>query len=137
MLRKAACAIRPYELKTGETDRVTGEALELIAQAMERGGDLEESVSRAVELFAAIKQRGGGERPRVALFGDIYTRYNDVINQDLIKLIEANGGEVVITPQSEFYKIVADAYIRKWIYEGSYPKAAAVKLLMKIIPAVE
>ncbi|NLY38432.1 MAG: CoA activase, partial [Firmicutes bacterium] len=137
MLRKAACAIRPYELRPGETDRVTAEALELIAQAMEKGSGLEESVSRAVDLFAAIKRTGGGERPRVALFGDIYTRYNDVINQDLIKLIEANGGEVVITPQSEFYKIVADAYIHKWIYEGSYPKAAAVKVLMKIIPAVE
>ncbi|HOL18111.1 MAG TPA: CoA activase, partial [Bacillota bacterium] len=60
-----------------------------------------------------------------------------VINQDLIKLIEAHGGEVVITPQSEYYKIVADAYIRKWIYEGYYFQAAAVKVLMKIIPAVE
>ncbi len=137
MLRKAACAIRPYELNKGETDRVTEQAVNLIAQAMEAKGDLVESVSRAVDLFAAIKRNGGGERPRVALFGDIYTRYNDVINQDLIKLIEAHGGEVVITPQSEYYKIVADAYIRKWIYEGYYFQAAAVKVLMKIIPAVE
>jgi predicted nucleotide-binding protein (sugar kinase/HSP70/actin superfamily) len=137
MLRKAACAIRPYELNKGETDRVTEQAVKLITQAMETGGDLEKSVSRAVDLFDAIKRTEGGGRPRVALFGDIYTRYNDVINQDLIKLIEANGAEVVITPQSEYYKIVADAYIRKWIYEGSYFQAAAVKVLMKIIPAVE
>ncbi len=136
MLRKAACAIRPYEVNKGETDQVTEQAVELIAKAMEAGVDLEESVSKAVDLFASIKKEGE-KRPKVAIFGDLYTRYNDVINQELVKLIEENGAEAVITPQSKIYKIVSEPYIKKCIFRGVYTEAAAASVVVRVLPVLE
>lgn len=136
MLRKAACAIRPYEVNKGETDRVTEQSVEIIAKAMESGENLEESVSKVVDLFASIEKKGK-KRPKVGVFGDLYTRYNEVINQNLFKLIEDNGGEVVITSPSELLKLTADPYIRKMSYEGLYGKSALASLLTKIIPTLE
>lgn len=136
MLRKAACAIRPYEVNKGETDRVTEQAVEIIANAMESGGNLEESTSKVVNLFASI-EKSGSRRPKVGVFGDLYTRYNEVINQNLFKLIEDNGGEVVVTSPSELLKLTADSYIRKMLYEGIYGKSALASVLIKILPTLE
>ena len=56
----------------------------------------------------------------MAVFGDLYARDNAVFNQDLIAEIEAAGGEVVTTPYSDYAKIIAGAYFKRWFREGRY-----------------
>ena len=73
----------------------------------------------------------------VAIFGDIYARDNDVMNQNLIRTIEENGGEVVTTPYNEFMKIIAEPYFRKWFAEGHYSEVATGKILYKTIQFLE
>ena len=59
-----------------------------------------------------------GKKPKVAIFGDLYVRDNDVMNQDLIHFIEAHGGEVIVTPYSAYVQMIAEAYLKKWFLEG-------------------
>jgi hypothetical protein len=56
----------------------------------------------------------------VAIFGDLYSRDNDVMNQNLIGTIERHGGEVITTPYTDYTKIIAKAYFKKWLREGEY-----------------
>lgn len=136
MLRKAACGIRPYEIVKGETDLAVAKAVVKLSSAFEKRIPFEPVLEEIVADLKKIKIRKH-KRPLAAIFGDIYARYNDVFNQQLVKTIEDNGGEVIITPQSELMKIIADPYIKKWFIEGSYSEAATAKVMQGIVPLME
>src|SRR3989339_2034964 len=76
-------------------------------------------------------------RPKVAIFGDIYSRDNEVMNQDLIRFIEVNGGEVITTPYSEYAKMIAGSYIRKWFNEGKYFDVLTGRAIMTTMSVME
>ena len=126
-LRRMGCRVRPYEVQAGETDRVLEESLALLTEAFEQGRNILAAVRDVVSRFTAIETRPG-KKPKVALFGDLYLRDNDVFNQSLIARIEAEGGEVITTPYSDYAKLIADAYLRKWVREGKYKQAAEGQL---------
>jgi len=119
MLRRMQCRLRPYEVRAGETDRATRYGLEVFRSAILGRTPKMKAVRRVVDNFLAI-ETAGERRPKVAIFGDLYSRDNDVLNQDLIRVIEAHGGEVVTTPYSDYIRIIAKPYLRKWLREGLY-----------------
>ncbi|RME21168.1 MAG: CoA activase, partial [Deltaproteobacteria bacterium] len=119
MLRRMQCRTRPYEKNPGQTDEVVEWGLELLKQAMLGAVPKQKAVRKVVDAFLQI-DREGEQRPIVAIFGDLYARDNDVFNQDLIRLVEAHGGEALTTPYSEYVKVIAKPYLRKWIREGNY-----------------
>jgi len=119
MLRRISCKIRPYEIEKGTTDRVVDESIRILSNAFEGGHSKERAIIEVVEKFQNIavrKQR----RAKVAIFGDLYVRDNDLSNQGLVNFIEENGGEVITTPYSDYMKMIADPYFRKWMREGKY-----------------
>lgn len=135
MIRKMGCKIRPYELEKGATDRVIEKSVEILEDAFLGNRPKEEAVSQIVSRFEWIETKRE-DRPKVAIFGDIYVRDNPVMNQDLIRFIEENGGEVVTTPYTEMGKMIAPMYFKKWFNEGLYMSLMSVKALatgMKLI----
>ena len=132
MLRKIGCSLRPYEHTPGETDAVLERSFKILYNTFACDRSKEESLDEVIRLFEAIRVTRT-RRPKVAIFGDLYVRDNDVMNQGLIKTIEANGGEVITTPYSELITIVADRYIKKWFLQGLFGDAALAKVLTKVI----
>ena len=96
-LRRIGCTLRPYERVKGETDKAIERGLAALTQAFAGERSKEEALSEALALFDDIALNKE-QRPKVAVFGDLYARDNGVINQELIPFIEANGGEVITTP---------------------------------------
>ena len=137
LLRSIGCKIRPYEVTPGETDQVLSRALAIINQAFATGGSKEQALAKAIPLFRQIKTRDMGTRPKVAIFGDLYVRDNDVMNQDLIHYIEAQGGEVITTPYYKYLKIIAGSYFRKWFKEGKYLSLISNKALLVAMNTME
>ncbi len=136
MLRRMACHVRPYEVSPGETDRAVAELLELARQAvLDQRGKLE-TAREMVERFLAIQVRGD-PRPKVALFGDLYARDNDVLNQDLVRAIERHGGEALTTPYSEYSRIIALPYLRKWLRERNYKDFFLASPLLGAVEVLE
>ncbi|HNX59029.1 MAG TPA: acyl-CoA dehydratase activase-related protein, partial [Spirochaetota bacterium] len=129
MIHKLACRIRPYEVNSGETDRVKNECGEMVYAAIIAGIDREEIAKRIVEMFGAI-QRVEGVKPKVAIFGDLYTRDNDVMNQGLVRTIEDAGGEAVVMSYTEYMRMIASPYIRRWFGEGKYLDVVTVETLL-------
>ena len=119
LLRKVACSIRPYEVEKGTTDRVLDESVVILCETFLGKQEREEALHGIIDRFAAIAVRRE-ERKKVAVFGDLYSRDNRIMNQNLIRYIEENGGEVITTPYSEYLKMIAPAYFRKWFNEGKY-----------------
>jgi len=80
---------------------------------------------------------GRGSRPKVAVFGDLYSRDNDILNQGLIHFIERHGGEVVTLPYSSYVKMIAWPYMRKWFIEGDYMEALTGGALLAAVSRLE
>ena len=136
MLRKIGCRIRPYEKEKGMTDKIVGQSLNILYNTLLGGRNKDDDVSKVVSLFKKIETIPG-KRSRVAIFGDMYARDNDIFNQDLIHCIEEYGGEVITTPFNEFAKLIANPYIRRWFLEGEFLDAFLTKTIITLITQLE
>jgi len=119
LLRNIGCKIRPYEIQKGKTDQVLQTALKILCHAFEKNESKEAALENAIKMFSDVETRIES-RPKVGIFGDLYVRDNDVMNQDLVHFIEANGGEVITTSYYKYAKIIANSYFKKWFKEGKY-----------------
>jgi predicted CoA-substrate-specific enzyme activase len=133
LIRKIACKLRPYELTRGETDRTVSRAVEIAADAFLGKQDRVAAAREISTMFQEIQVDRTNPRPLVAVFGDLYTRDNDVMNQDLIPAIEQAGGEVVTTPYSDYLKMIAEPYFRRWVMEKHYWAVLVNKALLGLV----
>jgi len=129
LLRKVGCQIRPYEKQKGETDQAIDNAKKIIAKAFYNKTSKDKALTEALAPFSKIKTQKE-QRPKISIFGDLYMRDNNIINQDLIHYIEENGGEVVTTPYSRLLKMIAPSYFMKWFKEGNYFDILSNKTLL-------
>jgi predicted CoA-substrate-specific enzyme activase len=136
LVRRIGCKIRPYERISGTTDRAIKEGMDVLVEAFSGNLPKEKAVAEVVSRFEAIETirdasvvRSDRQRPKVAIFGDLYARDNEVINQDLIHFIEEQGGEVITTPFSSFVKMIVRPYLRKWFIEGHYLNVLSSKAI--------
>jgi predicted CoA-substrate-specific enzyme activase len=144
LIRKIGCKIRPYESAQGATDAAIEAGIQLLESAFLGDSPKEEAVRKVADLLAAVPTDGIGgrgsrraSRPKVAIFGDLYARDNDILNQDLIHFIERHGGEVVTLPYSSYVKMVAWPYMRKWFIEGDYMDALTTGALIAAVTRLE
>ncbi|WP_319501083.1 acyl-CoA dehydratase activase-related protein [uncultured Draconibacterium sp.] len=135
-LRKIECKLRPYEIQLGQTDILVKKAIELLYQTFMNGSSKEEALKQVIEWSKAVELKTES-RPKVAIFGDLYVRDNDVFNQHLIKFIEKNGGEAITTPYSEYIKIIAYATNNRLIKQGFFMKASLQHFLVSIATQLE
>jgi predicted CoA-substrate-specific enzyme activase len=136
MLRRMACRVRPYETRAGETDEAVEAGLAIFTRAFEGAGSKLEAVREVVVRIAGIETRPR-DRPKVAIFGDLYVRDNEVISQGLVRFIERHGGEVITTPYSEYVKMVAPAYFQRWFSEGKLLTVVGKASLLATARALE
>lgn len=137
LLRKAACRIRPYESMKGETDRIMGICTEKLEKSFLGEVTRERAIIEVVAMLDSIKTDRSVKRSKVAIFGDMYTRDNDVMNQDLVRFIEENGGEVIPTPYSEYARMISGTYFRKWFVEGHYFSLVTAKSMLVTLKRLE
>lgn len=135
-LRRISCSIRPYELEQGRTDAVVAGALRRLTTVLEQRGNRARWLRRTVREFRAIPIERT-HRPKVAIFGDLYVRDNDVMNQGLIRTIEEAGGEAVTTPYSDYVKIIAGSAFDRMRRRGEYANIARFRFVMAAIERLE
>jgi predicted nucleotide-binding protein (sugar kinase/HSP70/actin superfamily) len=124
VLDRTVWRVRPYEISPGQTDAFMEKALQEMEQAIEATGEtrdfkslyslLSDIVSRAKKLVDPDKPK----LPRIGIIGEIYLRTHPRSNQDIIREIEAHGGEVVDASLGEWINYVAYSNLRytriKW-----------------------
>jgi predicted nucleotide-binding protein (sugar kinase/HSP70/actin superfamily) len=135
-IRKIGCRIRPYEKIKGTTDKVLRESVNVLINAFLGKQAKEMALAKVINSFKNI-DISHEQKPKVAIFGDLYVRDNDVMNQHLIRFIEKHGGEVIVTPYSSYVQMIASAYLRKWFFEGKYMEVLSSKALMSTVTRLE
>lgn len=116
LLRKMLHRVRPYERVAGQTDQVYRKAISLVERTLAEEGrsrkqkftELQDCLKTCRTLFDAVPADYPKDRLLIGVIGEIFCRLNPFSNEDLIRSIEAAGGEVWL------------ADITEWVYYGNY-----------------
>ncbi len=103
VLAKMVRETRPYETNAGETDRAYDESLTMLCGALARRESVEAAMKTSVERFKQIPVSNPGSRPLVGVIGEIFVRSHEFANNNIVREIESLGGEVWLTPVTEWF----------------------------------
>ena len=105
LLLKLRHEYRPYECRSGETDRVYQVCRRRLLDAIEAGGGRSavRAMAWAATQFDAIEVDRSQPRPWIGIVGEIYIRANTFTNQDIVRQVEALGGQVWVAPMMEWF----------------------------------
>ncbi len=126
LLRKAMLRTRPYERDQGATDAAYEESLEEVCGVLSTPGEgsrrklsrLCAAMGLAADRFSRIPRRDE-ERLLIGVVGEIFCRMSTFANDEMLRRIEAQGGENWISDIIEWVYYTNIEQRRKWIpYEG-------------------
>jgi predicted nucleotide-binding protein (sugar kinase/HSP70/actin superfamily) len=119
LAQKLLHAHRPYELHPGQADALYGKCLQRIIADTRAGGGMRYSKTAKwmAGRFEVLPVDRGEPRPIIGLVGEIYLRVNEYGNQDMIRSVEAAGGEVVLSSMMEWLYYVTWKSARRAIQE--------------------
>jgi predicted nucleotide-binding protein (sugar kinase/HSP70/actin superfamily) len=136
MLKKMGCKLRPYEKEKGSVNKATRLSESIFYDAFLGNISLESAVIEVLEMFKKIRIEKT-DKPKIAIFGDLYVRDNEIMNQHLVECIEQAGGEAITTPLSDFAKMVTNKYVKRWLMSGRFKEAITSKGVMMLTGSVE
>jgi predicted CoA-substrate-specific enzyme activase len=115
-LIKALLQTRPYELESGQTERVYYKYLRKVEEYIVEDGSFAQLAEQAAAEFSTIA-REPSRRPFVGLVGEIYLRNNRFSNNHLITKIERLGLEVKLATFAEWINYTSYTYKLDSIYK--------------------
>ncbi len=118
--------VRPYEKETGATDDFIERAMDRMSALFENRGPEKDFDGILDELDGIVREGkeiidpGISRKPLIGIVGEIYLRTHVQSNQDLIRLLERHGAEVV------------NASIAEWINYTSYERLREAKIGLRL-----
>ena len=113
ILYKLYYRISPYETEPGAAEALLEKAKERVNRAILEGTDLKKELTEIVEEFRSVERdETGGRKPRLALLGDLYVKFNETVNQGVQETVKRLGGELVVPSLTEYPFHFYDADIR-------------------------
>ena len=102
LLYKMLHETRPYEVEKGATDKVYERCLKRICDDIRNERNLIDTFEAIIEDFRTIKTDHSVRKPLIGIVGEIFVRLNRFSNEDVIQKVEDLGGEVWLSPLSEW-----------------------------------
>ncbi|BCS98342.1 2-hydroxyglutaryl-CoA dehydratase [Desulfoluna limicola] len=109
ILSKLRFRFLPYETEEGATLSAVDEAETIIAWHIQNRKSLMTAADKVRELFDTLPLPTT-RKPRIGILGDMYAKYNEVLNEAICDHTEALGGEVLLPSYNELvvHSIFAD-----------------------------
>ena len=104
LLIKCLHETRPYEMNRGETESIYNEYLLKISRTIKSQNGVVSGLLNEMHRAFSLIPRINGRKPVIGIVGEIFVRHNTFSNEDIVKKVEALGGEVWLAP------------IEEWIY---------------------
>lgn len=103
LLTKLTQETRPHEKNIGEVDKLHNFFLDQICKATESGnGKLLKTMHGMRDAYSAVAMNPNGHKPVIGIVGEIFLRCNPACNANIVKRIEALGGEAWVAPILEW-----------------------------------
>jgi predicted nucleotide-binding protein (sugar kinase/HSP70/actin superfamily) len=137
-LRKLRLRFRPYEVNTGETDRVTEACLDDVCRVLEQQGiDHTVRMERLIEAMIRVRNRFRSiltkdtQRPLVGVVGEIFCRLSTFSNEEIVRTIEDHGGECWLSDIAEWIWYTNEEQKDRLIRMGKRFSGAMLKAKLK------
>jgi predicted CoA-substrate-specific enzyme activase len=118
ILSKRVYNIRPYELNKGETDNIVEKIVLELESGIEKKCNLVKMTAQALNKLSDIPVTFE-KKPLVGIVGEIYVRSNLFCNNNVIRHIEAAGGEAWLSPMSEW--VIYTAWMERYFNRVNRP----------------
>lgn len=109
--------MRPYELNKGETDALHAKWTKIVEKNIENGkrSEFSRNIKKIIKEFDNIPIDETVKKPRVGIVGEILVKYHPGANNNLVQVIEENGGEAVIPDILDFvqYTLYSTKYVNE------------------------
>ncbi len=129
LLQKCLHRARPYEQEPGSADRLYDEYLTRTRHALSgKNGALTAVLAEARQEFGRLPRRDE-KRPLIGIVGEIFVRSNRFSNEDLVRKIEALGGEAYLTPVEEWVLYINEMGITRLLNKREW--SGIITLLLK------
>ncbi len=106
LLMTLLLATRPYELEKGSSDRVyrtlLAELYENFVMGKRNKLKMNKTVRHIIDSFLKIPTDDGAKKPKVGVVGEILVKFHPDANNNIIDVIEAEGGEAVMPGLLDF-----------------------------------
>ncbi len=129
--------VKPYEINKGDTLKMYKKWNEIcrveFIKKKTKWKKIESLIAKIVEDYKTIPVDKSVIKPKVGIVGEIYVKYSPLGNNNLEKLLEEEGCEVVTPPLMDFFMFKMDyrAY-EVDLYGGKKIKKAVVKYFMNM-----
>jgi predicted nucleotide-binding protein (sugar kinase/HSP70/actin superfamily) len=130
LAQKLLHAHRPYELQAGQTEALYQACLQRVIADTRAGGGrrFAETAAWMAQAFGDLPVDRGQPRPVIGVIGEIYIRVNEYTNHDIVREVEAAGGEVVLALMMEWLYYVTWSSARKAVEQGRLKDGLVNKL---------
>ncbi len=123
--------MRPYELNKGQTNALHDKWNTIIKENIKDGKrrTFKRNIKQMINEFDSIPIDENLKKPRVGIVGEILVKYHPGANNNLVDLIEENGGEAVIPDIIDFaqYTLYSTRHInehysakKRWDYKTKF-----------------
>jgi len=103
VLEKLLLEKRPYEENPGETEKWFWDSTHKACDVLEKNPrDIWDLLPELARSWTAIPAKTRPRRPLIGVVGEVYVRTNAFANRDLVKSIEALGGQAVVPTLGEW-----------------------------------
>jgi predicted nucleotide-binding protein (sugar kinase/HSP70/actin superfamily) len=103
-LQRLAWRTRPYEKEKGMTDKLFAHYTSRIAGCIRKKEGYRDVVKQAIYEFKSLVDTALPRRPLVGINGEIFLRSNRFSNNDLVRVCQDAGLEVIVSPIGEWIK---------------------------------
>lgn len=99
--------IRPYEVNSGETDKATARAREILFQAFKERRSIRKALRSVRALYENIPVDYSRVKPKVKIVGEFYAQTSEgAANYHLFRWLEQEGAEVAVEPVANWVAYV-------------------------------
>ena len=124
LLTKCLHEARPYERRKGSSDEVYRHHLDRLMKSLSgRNGRLEDALKAVKRDFEALP-KSDERKPLIGIIGEIYVRNNRFSNEDLVRQVEALGGEATLATFGEWIYYLNAMSIRRYLKATEFFAAA-------------
>ncbi|MGE1062687.1 acyl-CoA dehydratase activase-related protein [Megasphaera paucivorans] len=134
-LQQVLYRTRPYEKVKGTAETLLKKWQEKCSVDLEKAdfSTFKKNIRNMISEFDAIPMCDE-KKPRIGLVGEIYVKFHPIANNHIVRMIEEEGGEIIVSGLADFfYYGLLDNQFRHKYLSGSWLSSTASKTAVRIL----